>query len=119
MIISVSIFPSGLSNPFRGLLKLGHLERRGAMGIWRDYYCELSPFEFRLYLNAEERTGYDNCSLVRCEDARITAPEGRFELAFPGKRLHLRAANRDEAEDTMPSEMILKKLQTNEKKFSI
>uniref|UniRef100_A0A673ACI6 Pleckstrin homology domain containing, family M (with RUN domain) member 1 n=1 Tax=Sphaeramia orbicularis TaxID=375764 RepID=A0A673ACI6_9TELE len=89
----------GLSNPFRGLLKLGHLERRGAMGMWRDYYCELSPFEFRLYLNAEERTCCDNCSLVRCEEARITSPEGRFELAFPGKRLYLRAANHDEAED--------------------
>ncbi|GLD60086.1 pleckstrin homology domain-containing family M member 1-like protein, partial [Lates japonicus] len=89
----------GLSNPFRGLLKLGHLERRGAMGMWRDYYCELSPFEFRLYLNAEERTCCDNCSLVRCEDARITSAEGRFELAFPGKRLYLRAANHDEAED--------------------
>ncbi|XP_029383894.1 pleckstrin homology domain-containing family M member 1 [Echeneis naucrates] len=89
----------GLSNPFRGLLKLGHLERRGAMGIWRDYYCELSPFEFRLYINAEERTCYDNCSLVRCEEARITMPEGRFELAFPGKRLYLRAANQGEAED--------------------
>lgn len=69
------------------------------MGLWRDYYCELSPFEFRLYLNAEERTCYDNCSLVRCEDARLALPEGRFELAFPGKRLYLRAANRDEAED--------------------
>lgn len=89
----------GLSNPFRGLLKLGHLERRGAMGMWRDNYCELSPFEFRLYLNAEERTCSENCSLVRCEDARIASPEGRFELAFPGKRLYLRAANRDEAED--------------------
>lgn len=90
---------SGLSNPFRGLLKLGHLERRSAMGMWRDYYCELSPFEFRLYQNAEERTCCDNCSLVRCEDVRITSPEGRFELAFPGKRLYLRAANHDEAED--------------------
>lgn len=69
------------------------------MGLWRDYYCELSPFEFRLYLNAEERTCYDNCSLVRCEDARIASPEGRFDLTFPGKRLYLRAANRDEAED--------------------
>ncbi|XP_061763610.1 pleckstrin homology domain-containing family M member 1 isoform X2 [Nerophis ophidion] len=89
----------GLSNPFRGLLKLGHLERRSAMGMWRDHYCELSPFEFRLYLNAEERTCCDNCSLVRCEDARLASPDGRFELAFPGKRLHLRATNRDEAED--------------------
>lgn len=91
--------PSGLFNPFRGLLKLGHLERRGAMGMWRDFYCELSPFEFRLYVNAEERTCSENCSLLRCEEARVTAPEGRFELAFPGKRLQLRAANRDEAED--------------------
>uniref|UniRef100_A0A146V862 Pleckstrin domain-containing family M member 1 n=1 Tax=Fundulus heteroclitus TaxID=8078 RepID=A0A146V862_FUNHE len=89
----------GLSNPFRGLLKLGHLERRGAMGIWRDYYCELSPYEFRLYLNAEDRECCDNCSLLRCEDVRITSSEGRFELAFPGKRLYLRAANQDEAED--------------------
>ncbi|XP_054899061.1 pleckstrin homology domain-containing family M member 1 [Poeciliopsis prolifica] len=89
----------GLSNPFRGLLKLGHLERRGGMGIWRDYYCELSPFEFRMYLNAEDRECFDNCSLLRCEDIRITSSEGRFELAFPGKRLYLRAANRDEAED--------------------
>ncbi|KAG7227720.1 hypothetical protein INR49_029484 [Caranx melampygus] len=89
----------GLFNPFRGLLKLGHLERRGAMGMWRDYYCELSPFEFRLYVNDEERTCSENCSLVRCEEARITYPEGRFELAFPGKRLYLRAANHDEAED--------------------
>lgn len=92
------LFP-GLANPFRGLLKLGHLERRSAVGLWRDYYCELSPFEFRLYLDAEERSCYDNCSLVRCEGARITSPDGRFDLVFPGKRLSLRAANRDEAED--------------------
>lgn len=90
---------SGISNPFRGLLKLGHLERRSAVGLWRDYYCELSPFEFRMYLNADERTCYDNCSLVRCEEARLASPEGRFDLIFPGKRLYLRAANRDEAED--------------------
>lgn len=89
----------GLFNPFRGLLKLGHLERRSAVGLWRDYYCELSPFEFRLYVNAEERICCENCSLVRCEDVRITSSEGRFELIFPGKRLNLRAANRDEAED--------------------
>ncbi|XP_020486470.2 pleckstrin homology domain-containing family M member 1 [Labrus bergylta] len=89
----------GIPNPFRGLLKLGHLERRGAVGIWRDYYCELSPFEFRMYLNAEERACYDNCSLLRCEDARVTSPEGRFELVFQGKHLYLRAANGDGAED--------------------
>lgn len=91
--------PSGLSNPFRGLLKLGHLERRSQMGIWRDYYCELSPFEFRLYMNAEERTCCDNCSLLRCEDVRIPSADGRFELVFSGKRLYLRAAKLDEAED--------------------
>lgn len=42
---------------------------------------------------------YDNCSLMRCEEVRISSPDGRFDLAFPGKRLHLRAANCDEAED--------------------
>lgn len=67
--------------------------------MWRDYYVELSPFEFRLYLDAEERSNYDNCSLVRCEDVRIASPDGRFDLVFPGKRLCLRAASRDEAED--------------------
>ena len=74
---SICATPVGLSNPFRGLLKLGHLERRGTVGMWRDNYCELSPFEFRLYLNAEERTCCDNCSLLRCEDARITSSEDR------------------------------------------
>ncbi|CAL8285166.1 unnamed protein product [Merluccius merluccius] len=90
----------GLSNPFRGLLKLGHLERRGAMGLWRDYYCELSPFEFRLYVDGEERTCVDNCSLLRCEEARhSSSSDGRFQLSFPGKRLLLRASDRGEAED--------------------
>lgn len=96
--LCMCFFP-GLSNPFRGLLKLGHLERRSAVGLWRDYYCELSPFEFRLYGNADERTCCENCSLVRCEDVHITSTDGRFDLTFPGKRLYLRAANRDEAED--------------------
>lgn len=98
-VLVTEICLPGLANPFRGLLKLGHLERRSAVGLWRDFYCELSPFEFRLYLDAEERTCCDNCSLLRCEGARITSPEGRFDLVFPGKRLSLRAANRDEAED--------------------
>lgn len=90
----------GLSNPFRGLLKLGHLERRGPMGMWRDHYCELSPFEFRLYLDGEERTCADNCSLLRCEEARhCSSTDGRFQLSFHGKRLLLRAADRGEAED--------------------
>ncbi|KAG7277567.1 hypothetical protein CRUP_013885 [Coryphaenoides rupestris] len=90
----------GLSNPFRGLLKLGHLARRGPMGMWRDHYCELSPFEFRLYLDGEERTCADNCSLLRCEEARhCSSTDGRFQLSFHGKRLLLRAADRGEAED--------------------
>ncbi|KAM9426461.1 pleckstrin homology domain-containing family M member 1 isoform 2-T2 [Pholidichthys leucotaenia] len=91
----------GLFNPFRGLLKLGHLERR-SMRIWRDCYCELSPFEFRLYLNEEERTCCENCSLLRCEGVCLSSSsssEGRFNLLFPGKKLALRAANRGEAED--------------------
>lgn len=69
------------------------------MGLWRDYYCELSPFEFRLYTDAEERACCDNCSLLRCEDARIASPDGRFDLTFSGKRLALRAATSGEAED--------------------
>lgn len=69
------------------------------MGLWRDYYCELSPFEFRLYADAEERACCDNCSLLRCEDARLVSLDGRFDLTFPGKRLALRAASCGEAED--------------------
>ena len=70
------------------------------MGIWKDYYCELSPFEFRLYLDDDERTCAENCSLLRCEGARHTSPSGgRFTLSFPRKRLYLRAADRGEAED--------------------
>ncbi|XP_030631587.1 pleckstrin homology domain-containing family M member 1 [Chanos chanos] len=94
----------GLSNPFRGLLKLGQLERRGPMGIWRDYYCELSPYELRLYINEEERTCYENCSLLRCEDVHLYAEnDGRFRLTFSGKKLYLRAPSRDEAEDWVES----------------
>ncbi|XP_076844035.1 pleckstrin homology domain-containing family M member 1 [Brachyhypopomus gauderio] len=90
----------GLSNPFRGLLKLGQLERRGAMGLWRGYYCELSPYELRLYADADERECCENCSLLRCEDVRLSSSgEGRFGLTFSGKRLHLRAPSSGEAED--------------------
>ncbi|XP_029428815.1 pleckstrin homology domain-containing family M member 1 [Rhinatrema bivittatum] len=89
----------GLTNPFRGLLKMGSLERRGAMGIWKELYCELSPFEFRLFLNAEDRTCTENCSLLRCEAAGPAQADGRFDLLFPGKKLCLRAPSRDEAED--------------------
>ncbi|XP_052466954.1 pleckstrin homology domain-containing family M member 1 [Carassius gibelio] len=92
--------PNGLRNPFRGLLKLGQLQRRGAVGMWRDYYCELSPFELRLYTNAEERICYENLSLLRCEDVHLSSSnEGRFRLSFSGKRIYLRAPSRGEAED--------------------
>ncbi|XP_073684812.1 pleckstrin homology domain-containing family M member 1 [Garra rufa] len=91
---------NGLPNPFRGLLKLGQLERRSAVGMWRDYYCELSPFELRLYMNAEERICYENLSLLRCEDVHLSSgTEGRFRLSFTGKRIYLRAPSGGEAED--------------------
>uniref|UniRef100_A0A673M295 Pleckstrin homology domain-containing family M member 1-like n=1 Tax=Sinocyclocheilus rhinocerous TaxID=307959 RepID=A0A673M295_9TELE len=91
---------NGLPNPFRGLLKLGQLERRSAVGMWWDYYCELSPFELRLYINAEERICYENLSLLRCEDVHLSSStEGRFRIFFPGKRIYLRAPSRGEAED--------------------
>nr|XP_039332905.1 pleckstrin homology domain-containing family M member 1 isoform X2 [Saimiri boliviensis boliviensis] len=89
----------GLSNPFRGLMKLGTVERRGAMGIWKELFCELSPLEFRLYLSNEERTCVENCSLLRCESVGPAHSDGRFELVFSGKKLALRASSQDEAED--------------------
>uniref|UniRef100_K7FBL9 Pleckstrin homology and RUN domain containing M1 n=1 Tax=Pelodiscus sinensis TaxID=13735 RepID=K7FBL9_PELSI len=89
----------GLSNPFRGLLKLGTLERRGAMGLWKELCCELSPLELRLFLDHEERVCLENLSLLRCESLGRVCSDGRFELVFSGKRLCLRAPSRDEAED--------------------
>ncbi|XP_050841512.1 pleckstrin homology domain-containing family M member 1 isoform X2 [Serinus canaria] len=89
----------GLSNPFRGLLKLGSLERRGAMGIWKEFSCELSPLELRLFLDHEERVCVETFSLLRCESLALTHPDGRFELVFLGKKLFLRAPSQDEAED--------------------
>ncbi|XP_045669810.1 pleckstrin homology domain-containing family M member 1 isoform X1 [Ursus americanus] len=89
----------GLSNPFRGLMKLGTVERRGAMGIWKEFFCELSPLEFRLYLNTEERTCVETCSLLRCESVGPAHSDGRFELVFSGRKLALRASSQDEAED--------------------
>ncbi|XP_008052311.1 pleckstrin homology domain-containing family M member 1 [Carlito syrichta] len=89
----------GLSNPFRGLLKLGAVERRGAMGIWRELFCELSPLELRLYPGHGERTCMESCSLLRCEAVGPAHSDGRFELVFSGRRLALRASSRDEAED--------------------
>ncbi|KAM6042561.1 pleckstrin homology domain-containing family M member 1 isoform 1-T3 [Theristicus caerulescens] len=89
----------GLSNPFRGLLKLGSLERRGAMGIWKEFFCELSPLELRLFLDHEDRICVESYSLLRCESLALTHSDGRFELVFLGKKLYLRAPSRDEAED--------------------
>ncbi|KAM8988741.1 pleckstrin homology domain-containing family M member 1 isoform 1-T3 [Ara ararauna] len=89
----------GLSNPFRGLLKLGTLERRGAMGIWKEFSCELSPLELRLLLDHEDRICVESYSLLRCEALALTHSDGRFELVFLGKKLYLRAPSRDEAED--------------------
>ncbi|XP_074979725.1 pleckstrin homology domain-containing family M member 1 isoform X5 [Caretta caretta] len=89
----------GLSNPFRGLLKLGNLERRGAMGLWKEFFCELSPLEFRLFLDHEERIYSENYSLLRCESQGLVHSDGRFELVFSGKKLCLRAPSQDEAED--------------------
>ncbi|NXB41122.1 PKHM1 protein, partial [Eulacestoma nigropectus] len=89
----------GLSNPFRGLLKLGSLERRGAMGIWKEFSCELSPLELRLFLDHEDRICVESYSLLRCESLALTHSDGRFELVFLGKKLFLRAPSRDEAED--------------------
>ncbi|KAM6452214.1 pleckstrin homology domain-containing family M member 1 isoform 1-T4 [Liasis olivaceus] len=89
----------GLSNPFRGLLKLGTLERRGGMGIWKQFFCELSPLELRLFVDCEERVCVENCSLLRCESLGRSHSDGRFDLVFSNKRLCLRAASQDEAED--------------------
>ncbi|XP_069761051.1 pleckstrin homology domain-containing family M member 1 isoform X2 [Narcine bancroftii] len=90
---------TGISNPFRGLLKLGNLERRGHVGIWKEYYCELSPFEFRLYQSDDDRNCYKNCSLLKCESVGHAQSDGRFQIVFAGKNLYLRAPSRDEAED--------------------
>nr|XP_056720679.1 pleckstrin homology domain-containing family M member 1 [Euleptes europaea] len=89
----------GLSNPFRGLLKLGNLERRGAMGIWKEFFCELSPFELRLFVDSEERVCVESCSLLRCDSLGWVHNDGRFDLVFSGKQLCLRASCQDEAED--------------------
>ncbi|XP_044274616.1 pleckstrin homology domain-containing family M member 1 isoform X2 [Varanus komodoensis] len=89
----------GLSNPFRGLLKLGNLERRGGMGLWKELFCELSPLELRLFVDSEERVCVENYSLLRCESLGLAHSDGRFDLVFSGKRLCLRAPSQDEAED--------------------
>ncbi|XP_053309958.1 pleckstrin homology domain-containing family M member 1 [Spea bombifrons] len=89
----------GLSNPFRGLLMLGCLERRNALGLYKSFYCELTPYEFRLFLKGEEQICLENCSLFRCESVGPAYSDGRFELHFPAKKLYLRAPSEGEAQD--------------------
>ncbi|KAM4622360.1 pleckstrin homology domain-containing family M member 1 [Discoglossus pictus] len=90
----------GLTNPFRGLLMLGYLERRTTLGLYKSFYCELSPYELRLFLNEEERICLENWSLLRCESVGGAFSDGRFELQFSGKKfLLLRAPSKDEAQD--------------------
>ncbi|OCT60122.1 pleckstrin homology domain-containing family M member 1 [Xenopus laevis] len=88
----------GLSNPFRGLLMMGDLERR-TLGMYKSFYCELTPIEFRMFLKGEDRVCLENFTLIRCESVGPVQSDGRFELHFPAKRLHLRAPSGDEAQD--------------------
>lgn len=89
----------GLPNPFRGLLMLGTLERKNALGLYKPYYCELTPYELRLHVEGDEQSCAENCSLLRCESVGPAHGDGRFDLHFPNKRLYLRAPCRDEAQD--------------------
>lgn len=89
----------GLSNPFRGLLMLGSLERKTPLGLYKPYYCELTPYELRLQPEGDEQSCAETCSLVRCESVGPAQNDGRFDLQFHNKRLYLRAASRDEAQD--------------------
>ncbi|XP_069809512.1 pleckstrin homology domain-containing family M member 1 [Dendropsophus ebraccatus] len=90
---------TGLPNPFRGLLMLGALERKNALGLYKPYYCELTPYELRLQVEGEEQSCAENCSLLRCESVGPAHSDGRFDLQFPSKRLSLRAPCKDEAQD--------------------
>ncbi|XP_068119881.1 pleckstrin homology domain-containing family M member 1 [Hyperolius riggenbachi] len=90
---------TGQSNPFRGLLMMGSLERKNVLGLYKQYYCELTPYEFRLQLEGDEQACAENCSLLRCEMVGDVHSDGRFELQFPGKRLCMRASSRDEGQD--------------------
>ncbi|XP_075690690.1 pleckstrin homology domain-containing family M member 1 [Rhinoderma darwinii] len=89
----------GLPNPFRGLLMLGSLERKSALGLYKPYYCELTPYEFRLHVEGDEQSCAESCSLLRCESVGPAHSDGRFDLQFPNKRLYLRAPSKDEAQD--------------------
>lgn len=69
------------------------------MGLWKEFFCELSPLELRLFVDSEERVCVENCSLLRCDSLGVAHHDGRFDLSFSGKQLCLRAASQDEAED--------------------
>ncbi|KAM4034123.1 pleckstrin homology domain-containing family M member 1 [Anomaloglossus baeobatrachus] len=89
----------GLPNPFRGLLMLGSLERKNALGLYKPYYCELTPYEFRLHVEGDEQNCPESCSLLRCESVGPAHSDGRFDLYFPSKKLYMRAPSKDEAQD--------------------
>ncbi|XP_066442984.1 pleckstrin homology domain-containing family M member 1 isoform X2 [Eleutherodactylus coqui] len=89
----------GLPNPFRGLLMMGSLERKNALGLYRPYHCELTPYELRLHLEGDEQSCAESCSLLRCESVGPAHADGRFDIQFPNKRLSLRAPSKDEAQD--------------------
>lgn len=89
----------GLSNPFRGLLMLGSLERKTTLGLYKPYYCELTPYEFRLQPDGDEQSCSETCSLLRCESVGPAQTDGRFDIQFHNKRLYMRAASKDEAQD--------------------
>ncbi|XP_040186789.1 pleckstrin homology domain-containing family M member 1 isoform X3 [Rana temporaria] len=89
----------GLSNPFRGLLMLGALERKNTLGLYKPYYCELTPYEFRLQPDGDEQSCAETCSLLRCESVGPAHTDGRFDLQFHNKRLYMRAASKNEAQD--------------------
>ncbi|KAM8945784.1 pleckstrin homology domain-containing family M member 1 [Pelodytes ibericus] len=89
-------------NPFHGLLMMGRLERRNALGLYRSFYCELTPFELRLSLEGEngaERLCLETCMLFSCESVGPAHSDGRFELHFNARKLCLRAHSGDEAQD--------------------
>nr|DBA27433.1 TPA: hypothetical protein GDO54_007927 [Pyxicephalus adspersus] len=98
-VVSKLSFSSGIPNPFRGLLMLGSLERKNTLGLYKSYYCELTPYEFRLQPEGDEQSCAETCSLLRCESVGPAHTDGRFDLQFHNKRLYLRAASRDEAQD--------------------
>ncbi|XP_069606916.1 pleckstrin homology domain-containing family M member 1 [Ranitomeya imitator] len=89
----------GLPNPFRGLLMLGSLERKNALGLYKPYFCELTPYEFRLHVEGDEQNCPESCSLLRCESVGPAHSDGRFDLHFPSKKLYMRAPSKNEAQD--------------------